>query len=246
MGCFCNNNLNVIYIKSNGEYFEPSKGIKSHLDRFKIILINRNVRVGSITEKDYQEYLKDKKEISYIMNASSMKKGNYYCLSYARRANNTFEVPKIVNSRHAYSNTFAIEDKGYYEQSDIVVTTLKSEYTKTINIKYLLAVLNSKLLFTWFYHKGKRKGEQLELFQKPLSEVPIKIGNTALQRKIVELVDKIIEVKKSNLNNEIDIFEKEIDILVYKLYGLTYNEVKIIDPNFLISKEEYDIYKING
>ncbi|MBC8344469.1 MAG: Eco57I restriction-modification methylase domain-containing protein [Bacteroidetes bacterium] len=231
--------LNVIYIKSDGEYFEPNIRIKNHLDGFKIILINRNVRVGSITEKDYQEFLKDKKEISYIMNASSMKKGNYYCLSYARRALDTFEVLKIVNSRRAYSNTFALEDKGYYEQSDIVVTTLKPEYVKTINIKYFLAILNSKLLYAWLYHKGKRKGEQLEIFQKPLSEVPVKVGSFSIQEKIVSLVNNIFEAKKTNSNVETDKCEKEIDILVYKLYGLTHNGVKIIDPDFWLSEEEY-------
>lgn len=33
--------------------------------------------------------------------------------------------------------------------------------------------------------------------------------------------------------------EKEIDVLVYKLYELTYDEVKIIDNNFWLSEEEY-------
>ena len=39
--------------------------------------------------------------------------------------------------------------------------------------------------------------------------------------------------------------EKQIDILVYKLYNLTYEKVKVIDPNIesIISKEEYEANK---
>jgi len=36
----------------------------------------------------------------------------------------------------------------------------------------------------------------------------------------------------------------QIDIMVYKLYDLTYEEVKVIDPGFALSKEEYENYKI--
>jgi adenine-specific DNA-methyltransferase len=215
--------LFVIYLKSNGEYFEPPKKIKTHLDKFKIILINRNVRVGSITERDYDDFLNDRTDISYIMNASSMKKGNYYCLSYARREKLTFEKPKIVNSRRAHLNTFALEDSGYYEQSDMVITTLKPEYENQIDIRYFLAILNSKLIFTWFYFKGKRKGEQLELFQKPISEVPIKVADFEIQENIVTLTSEIIELKRSKIDSSL--LENKIDALVFHLYGLTESEI---------------------
>ena len=80
------------------------------------------------------------------MNASAMKNGNYYCLSYARNGKDTFEVPKIVNPRRAKSNVFAYEDKGYYEQSDIVVSTLKNEYNDIIELKYLFYIEYLNLL----------------------------------------------------------------------------------------------------
>ncbi len=40
-------------------------------------------------------------------------------------------------------------------------------------LKYLLAILNSNLYFFWLYFRGKRKGEMLELYQQPLSEIPV-------------------------------------------------------------------------
>lgn len=38
--------------------------------------------------------------------------------------------------------------------------------------------------------------------------------------------------------------EQEIDHLVYKLYDLTYEEIKVIDPEFALSKEEYEAIKL--
>lgn len=221
--------LYVLYIKSNGKYFDVGKAVKSHLDRFKLILINRNVRSGSITEKDYEDFLNGKKEISYIMNASSMKNGNYYCLSYPRRGKHTFEVPKIVNSRRAKSNDFALENNGFYEQSDMVITTLKPEFETTLNLKFILGLLNSKLIYNWLYYKGKRKGELLELFQKPLTEIPIKLGSEDLQTEISKIVGEIIEAKKNNAKSNIKELERKIDCLVYQLYGLTDEEIRIVE-----------------
>ena len=43
-----------------------------------------------------------------------------------------------------------------------------------------------------------------------------------------------------NRQSQVKALEREIDVLVYKLYDLTYNEVKIVDPAFWMTKEEYE------
>ena len=43
----------------------------------------------------------------------------------------------------------------------------------------------------------------------------------------------------------VKIGEAEIDIMVYKLYKLSYQEVKIIDPEFPLTQEEYENYQID-
>jgi adenine-specific DNA-methyltransferase len=40
------------------------------------------------------------------------------------------------------------------------------------------------------------------------------------------------------------VFDCQIDKLVYKLYDLTYDEVKVVDPEFWLSEEEYEAVKI--
>jgi len=46
----------------------------------------------------------------------------------------------------------------------------------------------------------------------------------------------------NNIQAEINQTDKEIDQMVYKLYELTYEEVKIVEPDFWLSKEEYEDY----
>jgi hypothetical protein len=48
-----------------------------------------------------------------------------------------------------------------------------------------------------------------------------------------------------NAKNDVEVLEKKLNILVYKLYNLTIQEVKIIDPEFNLTKDEYENYQIN-
>ena len=57
-------------------------------------------------------------------------------------------------------------------------------------------------------------------------------------------MNKIINIKSNNPNDDTTALEKEIDILVYKLYQLTYDEVKIIEPEITLTEQEYEAIKI--
>ena len=50
----------------------------------------------------------------------------------------------------------------------------------------------------------------------------------------------VFEGEKANIPVYFNIFINVIDQMVYKLYELSYEEVKIVDPDFLMSKEEYE------
>lgn len=229
----------VIYIKSKGGFNEIPISIKNHLNNFKTILVNRNLRAGKIDFLDYQKFLKGELELSYVMNANSMKVGNYYCISYPRNGKDTFERIKIVNSRRAKSNTFAIQESQFYEQSDIVVSTLKNSEDDIEKLIYICCILNSKLVYHWLFHRGKRKGNMLELFQQPLKSIPIKFCNSKLYARILNIGK---ELRADNKNENL---ENELNILISKIYSLSFLEVKIIDPDFPLSQEEYDNYQIN-
>ena len=212
----------VIYLKDEGETIRLGINLKRHFKKYKAILVDKK-----------RNCFKNK----WLRNIVEpwLERGNYFVLFYPR-SEEVFEDIKIVNSRRSKRNIFALEDQKMYEQSDIVITTLKSDFKRDWEIKYILSLLNSKLYFVWFYHKGKRKGETLELFQKPLSQVPIKSIPLQLQSPFVTLVDKIFSITKSDgyVNNQakqakVKEYEREIDQLVYKLYGLTSEEIEIVE-----------------
>ena len=79
-----------------------------------------------------------------------------------------------------------------------------------------------------------------EYFNKPLSEIPIIRATNVQQHSIINLVDTILAAKRTDPNADTSLEERQIDLLVYHLYGLTYDEVLIVDPQTPIIREEYE------
>ena len=137
-----------------------------------------------------------------------------------------FTCEKIVCPQRSKTNTFGYNDVDWYASADVYFIT-KPE--KAYELKYILGLLNSKLYYMWLYNKGKRKGESLELYQKPLSEIPIKLVNANQQKEIVNIINTILAAKKKNPQSDTSKEEKKIDDLVYKLYGLTEEEIAVVE-----------------
>jgi hypothetical protein len=60
----------------------------------------------------------------------------------------------------------------------------------------------------------------------------------------VALVEKILAGKERG--EDTTGLEREIDEMVYRLYGLSYEEVKVVDPEFWLSREEYEQVRLGG
>ncbi|GAA7660033.1 class I SAM-dependent DNA methyltransferase [Helicobacter pylori] len=104
--------------------------------------------------------------------------------------------------------------------------------TKRFDSKFLVGLLNSLLIRFWLKHRGKVQGNNYQIDKEPLMNIPlIKItkSNKPTADKIIVLVDKILQAKEKDPKaNTLDL-EKEIDALVYQLYNLTDEEIKIIE-----------------
>ena len=151
------------------------------------------------------------------------------------REKEIFESPKIVVPQRSPRNTFGYNEIPWYAASDVFFITKKNEH-KDISLKYILALLNSKLYYVWLYFRGKRKGETLELIAKPLSEIPIKKIHESEQKPFIELVDRILAITEDEdyLQNhqkqaQVNALEQEIDQMVYQLYGLNEEEIRIVE-----------------
>ncbi len=97
--------------------------------------------------------------------------------------------------------------------------------THELPASYLLGLLNSKLLnwyFRCFSTNSNVNGYEVEDF--PMPKV-----NEKQKQTIISLVDKILNMKRSNPSTNTSALEREIDILVYELYGLTEEEIVVIE-----------------
>jgi len=157
---------------------------------------------------------------------------NWYDL-WRSREQVIFEHAKIVAPQRSLENAFGYNEISWYASADVYFITEKD---RSVSLKYILALLNSKLYYLWLYHRGKRKGEMLELYQKPLSEIPIKKIPKEEQKPLIDIVNEILSLTQSEdyLENpqkqtEVRKYERQIDQLVYKLYGLTDEEIKIVE-----------------
>ena len=117
--------------------------------------------------------------------------------------------------------------KDAYCANSLNYLTLKRDF----DLKYLLGIFNSKLLnfvFSKFSTNSNVNGYEVD-------NLPIVINNVFVN-PITEIVDKILAIAKSNdyLTNpekqaRVRDYEKQIDQLVYELYGLTPEEITIIE-----------------
>jgi hypothetical protein len=145
----------------------------------------------------------------------------------------------VVREVTSKGNIFAtlIFDEYVFSNS---VDGIKSKSNNLQDLKVLLAILNSK--FARFLHLNKSGNSSKDTFPKillqDLREFPFPKSRNNFE-KISILVDKILIAKKADPKADTSELEKAIDHLVYKLYQLTYDEVKIIEPEFALTEHEY-------
>lgn len=118
-----------------------------------------------------------------------------------------------------------------YDSSDFI--TLNSIYNckvsdEKFNAKYITCLLNSMALRFWFkkvFILTDKLFPYLRVSQ--LEFVPIKY--TSNQQPFITIVDQILSTKKANPKADTSELEKQIDEMVYELYGLTEEEIRIVE-----------------
>ncbi|MFP6118137.1 Eco57I restriction-modification methylase domain-containing protein [Helicobacter pylori] len=94
--------------------------------------------------------------------------------------------------------------------------------------KFLVGLLNSRLL-DWLFRKTSTNNH-VNLYELETLPIPqITKSNKPTADKIIALVDKILQAKEKDPKANTQRLEKEIDALVYQLYNLTDEEIKIIE-----------------
>jgi adenine-specific DNA-methyltransferase len=108
------------------------------------------------------------------------------------------------------------------------------------HLNFLLGVVNSQLL-SWYFLQRSNVGHRDDfpkIVLKETRELPIPLagvdtkGDAARHvEKIVEAVDRILRAKQKNLATDTTPIEREVDRHTYALYGLTPDEIKIVEES---------------
>lgn len=155
-----------------------------------------------------------------------------------------FEKEKIVWSDISREPAFTLLPKDIYFNNTVYMIIGG-------HIKFLAGVLNSRLMKWYFPLISSGLGEKAQRYFKIFVEnLPIILPqpkDSLYKKQIEKSVDVITRSRIKSSTVKTNELEQDINLLVYKLYKLTYDEVKIIDPEIekIISKKEYEKYEIN-
>ena len=131
-----------------------------------------------------------------------------------------FGQPKIAYPNICKRNEFAWDDNGYLTNQKAFIIPGAS--------KYLLGILNSSVV-TWLFDKllAKLQGGFYEPNAIFIKDFPIPV--TDKPQPLEAVVNKILAAKAKDPDSDVSRLERQIDRLVYELYGLTEEEIKVIE-----------------
>jgi adenine-specific DNA-methyltransferase len=149
---------------------------------------------------------------------------NYFHLHRPRDEKFFIEWEKIVCWTRVVSPSFYYTDDEYYWSR-----ALNFIKTDRIDLKYLTAILNSTLSYFWLKNKGKLLWDLLQVDKSHLLNIPIKNVEVSQYKPVTVAVDKIIERKRNNSDADTTDLEAQIDQMVYDLYGLSPEEIAVVE-----------------
>ena len=231
------------------EILYTSKGAELHSTVNKI---KKEVYIKDSFSREYKKYIEGKNFDRYSIN-------NIKYLSYEPEKHKApvfpelFEAEKIIvknivgrtgiqavlDTQKLYNNDALINAVPYDTLKDLKYRQLQSVFSeqkilnsKKYGLKYVVGVLNSKIT-SWYFNELFANG--LHFYPRHLREMPIPIISTSQQKdmalRIESIVDEILISKTSDPDANTKVAESKIDTLVYTLYGLSEEEVGLIETN---------------
>lgn len=143
---------------------------------------------------------------------------------------------KILSVRKCEIPTFV-----FTEEESFVMMSINVIKSDRIDLKYLLGILNSRVIMFWLKCRGKMQGEIFQVDKEPLLEIPIhNTANQPLHDALVKLVEQMLQAKKDEQNavtdhdknfyrNLIQSLDNRINKAVYQLYNLTEEEIALVE-----------------
>lgn len=165
---------------------------------------------------------------------------NWYAFGYPKSMT-LFQQEKIIVPDYNNTSSFTLDANGnYFKTGYGVILKDKSQ------ISYALGILNSKLVF-WFLSQisTKLRGGYVRFWTQYINQIPIVQPETDKQieraKRISELAVRLLEINKNRMSSDYmrdetairegKVLEEKIDRLVYEQYGLTDDEIKVVEES---------------
>jgi len=189
---------------------------------------------GQQLDKRDKPYIKGRDiEIFHLVFSNRWLKHNYNQLldpdiDTFRFSPDFLECEKIVYRQTSDELIATIDDSGLLVDKTLHVVVLKPEWKTKLELRYLLGLLNSKLLTHVYREMAQEEGRtfaQVKTFR--VRELPLPDASDADRAAIAKLVQKCLNSRGERV--AVNGWTEEIDQRVYRLYGMTPEEIKIVE-----------------
>jgi len=185
-------------------------------------------------------YLEENKPRLIAREGGKFKNRKWYAFAYPKSMI-LFQVPKIIVPDYNNIASFTFDEQGNFFKTGYGIVS------DAVSQKYLLGLLNSRLLFSYLLSIGTSlRGGYVRFWTQFLEKLPIPSidlsnkSDKAAHDRMVELVDRTLDLhkrlhdantphEKELLQRQIVATDSEIDGMVYELYGLTEEERRIVE-----------------
>jgi hypothetical protein len=217
----------VADVRAGLKAYETGCGIPPQSDKMKKDRVYHSKRQIS---KDYLKYLDGKDVCRYYLGWSGeyLKYGDN--LAAPRKDFRLYSTSRIlvrqIPAKPPYCVHACLTD-------ELALNDLNS--MNIINIRekpeYVLAVLNSRLVSWWFVQKfGKMQRETFPQFKvNELADFPLPVNGHKYRDQLATLASQILVAKRRDHGADTSALDKDIDSLLYELYGLTAEERVLVD-----------------
>ena len=239
--------FSIFSIKSSDKIISK---IRKHSVKFGEIVDNaRGVEIGKNSElisdkklnESYVKFLTGEDIDRYKIDSKRYIRLNERNIDY--KSSDLYKGSKILIRKTGLGIKATLDTEGHYVIQVIYIFKPKK---KELDTRYLLGILNSKLMEFYYFSVFGEKGRKTfpHLTQGKVLQLPIRIATDNQQKLVISLVDEILQKnkrltelgdkkvsEKSDIEEQIKKLNKKIDDVVYKIYDLSLEEIKIIEES---------------
>jgi len=174
----------------------------------------------------------------------TQKQSNCWWHLHWPRDEHLWQAAKIISIQMGSRPSFVSAVRPTYVSFSTNVFVPNSRTKESLH--YITGILNSRLLWKWYQHYAKRRGAGLEVNGNVLSRSPVRCIDFAKPDevkehiRVVELVQQMLDLnrrlriakithERTALERQIEATDREIDRLVYELYGLSDEEIRTVE-----------------